>query len=470
MDVLYKLDSLNIPYLPAANKRPAVQWREYLKRPPASGEVEQWRRAGLFDGGIGVVLARYNGLIAVDLDKSEQVDQFQRVGFPDSYSEVTPRGGMHVLYRISAPAEYPAYTAGPRGELAANRFLMIAPSPGYRALTDIGCLRQISHSTCRDLLAYFAPAPAIDLQAEFWRAAQAAQSRNRGLFAAALAGRRAGLTKQQVLQALRDVFINAPAFGRHQPESKRERERECIATITSAFKAYRAAGPGLPTRIREALLQAGADQAARMLDGLLLAGFRPGEQVAIRQVLEAFERRGIPLTERMIRQALQAELAGAPIFETRAASGGRGRPALLYRIPDITLLADACGVKVGGSTPLRPEDLASASSYAQAVHVDLISRAPGRYSLDLLTTRVNRSRRTIRRYNRRAGIRVTQQCETVELRAGTAKYALANVPSGCWLDVDGQRLPPRADLAESLLAAGRRVLLVKQLPNHYSAE
>ncbi len=107
-----------IPILPNASKRPAVRWTEFMGRVASLGEVETWWQNG-HEYGIAVIMGRVSGNVemleiegrACDADSlCEVTNRCDELGVgyildllmgPDGYSEHSPSGGLHLIYRIT---------------------------------------------------------------------------------------------------------------------------------------------------------------------------------------------------------------------------------------------------------------------------------------------------------------------------------------------------------------------------------
>jgi hypothetical protein len=358
MDILYKLDSLNIPYLHnhssavilaaraaleaagiaylpvrvgraggQVKKLPAIpSWKEFKQRPPNEAEVRSWIDADLFSSGIAALLTSYTRLIAVDLDRPECIDAFA-AAFPDlpmTYIERTPRGGLHFLYRLPAGAPYPKKLQSQRGELLADQYVVIAPTPGYGVLCgNVGAIAALDDQQYARLCAFFAnaperphspadgrshaPPPQIASEAvlrAFWRIARETGSRNQGLFRALTAARDGGMSMDEARALLLKPFIGAPHVG-GIVEPDRARAEEFERTLRSAYsrparRSDASASEGLPNAARELLLQ--SDPAlVKFIDAYLNAGLG-GQSVTAKALAAALQTYSASMVEKLLKR------------------------------------------------------------------------------------------------------------------------------------------------------------------------
>lgn len=107
-----------IPILPNASKRPAVRWAEFMGRIPELGEVDAWWANGQ-EYGVALIMGKVSGNAemlefearACDADTLLKVTEACRedgvlhiwdlLQGPNGYSEHSPYGGIHLIYRIS---------------------------------------------------------------------------------------------------------------------------------------------------------------------------------------------------------------------------------------------------------------------------------------------------------------------------------------------------------------------------------
>jgi len=106
-----------IPVLANGTKRPAIEWAEFQARIPELGEISQWWGNGR-EYGLAVIcgsvsgnleMTELEGSVALDATLMAQIDEgfemrgltYVWEGLRQSYSEWTPSGGLHLIYRIS---------------------------------------------------------------------------------------------------------------------------------------------------------------------------------------------------------------------------------------------------------------------------------------------------------------------------------------------------------------------------------
>ena len=143
-----------IPILANQTKRPAFRWSPYQVSIPTLGEVDEWWGNGK-PYGLALICGAVSGNLemcelegrACDgdtlTDISNRMDElgvghvWDLLNSPDGYSEMSPSGGLHLLYRIS-DHEVPGNTKIANGKdglvLAETRghggYVIVAPTPG----------------------------------------------------------------------------------------------------------------------------------------------------------------------------------------------------------------------------------------------------------------------------------------------------------------------------------------------------
>jgi len=107
-----------LPIRADGTKRPPVQWAQYIKEQPSTGEVQRW-----FGNGNGYGLALICGEVSCNLEMLELEgramsqdlisklsvtianhglwDLWAYLNGPNGYSEFSPSGGLHLLYRVN---------------------------------------------------------------------------------------------------------------------------------------------------------------------------------------------------------------------------------------------------------------------------------------------------------------------------------------------------------------------------------
>lgn len=170
---------------------------------------------------------------------------------------------------------------------------------------------------------------------------------------------------------------------------------------------------GVPNSLREALLQQGIGEAALLLDALLLCGYLPKKNFTFQKVFHKLREHGFSFGQGLIRRALNSG-----VFKVVAIyNGRRGRPELLYFMPDMMdLVKQYAGGKIVAMDMLTIPDMQSLKLYRQGLHRQFIRRAPGIYSRRWLGDRLGISRRTTHSYDRAVGIRAICRLRKQNLR------------------------------------------------------
>ena len=229
---------------------------------------------------------------------------------------------------------------------------------------------------------------------------------------------------------------------------------------------------GLPNSLREALLQNDLGEGALLLDVFLLCGYTPNKRLTFRKVHDKLRESGFTLATGLIRRALNSGL-----FKTvTLLNGRRGRPEIQYIMPDITALVQqyARGI-IGVSDELNHADMCSLRLFRQALHREMIRRAPGIYSRRFLAGRLGIGKRTTRNYDLRIGIRAIRRLSKQNLRhnADWRKLLQQGKRGLNWLLIefeDGRTFesPLIAGIADHFMwKEGVNVYFVTQLCNRY---
>lgn len=245
---------------------------------------------------------------------------------------------------------------------------------------------------------------------------------------------------------------------------------------------------GLDNGSREKLLSFKMGYAALVLD-VLLKMWPAGQRFTERQALAQVQLFGIG--RRTLRNALQCVPHRTSVFGTRLFSLAgverpkRGRPAQVYKLPSAAEVARQLSSERTPSDELKPDDLRGLTAYRVALHRELIRRQPDFYTRGWLAGRLGVSKRTVRDYDKRAGIKVTPQI-TYERMYNMIQVANAlsmqkvdtrepyGTPHDRWLeDPTGRRYPLMRDIAKRLLEkhpTGRglpQCFIVYQTANKY---
>lgn len=539
---------------PARAKSPALSsWKPYQSRFATDQELLDWSQSGMAQAS-GIVLGALSGLAVLDID-DPQLDTLFRRCCPDLAETLVVvsgnRGLPHYYFRLPAHlragsrnvtgwnisgADFKAeggYVVAP-GSVIAGRCWQVREDMTPRILSEadlsrleafarlasgkMTAKRAVSDSGASDSVSGGRSRPAkltAAILRRRYRSRAEAIGRNNALFEMTCHARDHGWSEAAVAAALVAAHITQPAPSGHRPEPPHRREAEARATISSAFKREprpvrhleREVVPtGLPNYLREALLQAKQDRLARVLDALLMAGFRPGDRLSPATAYAAIGDMGVG--RNAIYAALKESLPdGRPAFErdtiiappapppAPAAAGPRcaeptqncvlgrvanqgkngsrmGRPQHVHRMPDPVVLCAAYGVEPGFSDPLEQAAFESPAAYRRALHIALLERAPGHYSRGWLSRRLGVSFDTCRRYERHAGVAVEPSFLTWELHQGNVAKVLPDEPEwGQFLaDSKGQRYPALVPLARRLLKAGVQLMFCHQGVNRYGRE
>lgn len=525
---------------PNRSKAAAVDWSVYQRRLPTDAELNNWFLDKKLSG-LAVVCGPVSGLVVLDFDDSACADAFARV-CPDLVQTFTVRSGSrklpHYYYRVPASLSVRTrHTA--QVDLQASGAYVVAP-PTRIAGADweyqsFEALRTLTQGDVARIAAFldawefhvageqdclvgdglpvggdgFSPELSPLRLVRYYQRLASEIGRNNALFRAASLARDCGWSLSAVVDALLDAHVVQLPNGLHTPETPDQRRHEGLRTIDSAFAhpvrirpALAVKVQGLPNSVREWFLQAKQTAAARVLDGLLMAGFRAGVHFTERVACEALRVFGIG--RRAVQSALRAVTPDAqPIFEpvespldppkelAFAAAGAAktetkcffvtgasrvktlgGRPPQHYRMPENARLYRLLRVSPSGSDPLAGDDLRSPDSYRCALHKALIARRPGRHARRWLAARLGVSTWTSRRYDRRCGLVVQpmyaeqpvfwHNLDHLPLLDNPAR------PDGTFLETaDGRRYPPVKGLAAHLLARRQRVVWKSQGWNYY---
>jgi hypothetical protein len=222
---------------------------------------------------------------------------------------------------------------------------------------------------------------------------------------------------------------------------------------------------GLDNGSREKLLDLKMGYAALVLD-VLLKMWPVGQRFTERQALAQVQLFGIG--RRTLRNALQCVPHRTSVFGTRLfplagfERPKRGRPARAYKLPSAAEVARQLSSERTPSDELKPDDLRGLTAYRVALYRELIRRSPGFYTRGWLAGRLGVSKRTVRDYDKRAGIKVTPQITYERMynmiqvaNALSMQKVITRAPYGTphdrWLeDPMGKRYPLMRDIAKRL--------------------
>lgn len=523
-----------------SGKAPAIpSWKAFQRRLPTNQELEHWFTDCGYPA-MGVVLGAVSGLAVIDIDAPELAAMFQQC-FPDLIDTFTVQSGNrglpHYYYQIPTGMSVPSRYGG-GVELRSDGQYVVAPHVSmdgkcWQVVNDVAP-KMLNEIDLRRILHFLDPMTRKNM-AEAGKPGSNAKStripppsttsvtecelsvaglrrrytrlakdlgRNNAMFSVSAFARDHGWSRERVEMALVDVHVFQPPQTSHPPESAHQRRQEAQRTIASVFgrpakpirKYHRSrSGQMLPNTIREKLLQIGLARVARVLDGLLIAGFTSGQTFSAAQAYRAVSPYGIgrntvfdvlktvitesenpspphPPTHNADAAIRCAEQTKPCLFGRVADSvKTRGRPAVRFIMPTIERLCALLGVRVQHGDNLQPEDLKSLASYRAALHAALIRRAPGKYPRNWQAQRLGVSKASCRRYEKRTGIRVQPTFQTWAVTWGNMERIFPDQPEmGHFLEDDkGKRYPPLRVIARRLLAQGKRLLFKSQDANHY---
>lgn len=525
---------------PHAPKISAVDWKPYQSRRASHQQLACW-----FDhdqhAALAIVTGRISNLIVLDFDDPELADEFA-LRFPELTQTRTVESAARHLphYYFSLPPSGAVDSIRARGvDLLSDGRYVIAPPSTFQdvpyTVVRGGLPRPISNAEIRAISQFIRQCGAVTVQtaekgqnapisgnppvesspvqprltttaqvADLYRLLASQIGRNNALFKTAVRARDDGFSQQVTAYTLVDLHASQPAPVSHTPQSYASRQREAHRTIASAFSRPPRKPEitrqrfGLPNAVREAFLQAGQTAVARVLDALLMAGFRSGDLVSERMIRESLKGQ---VGRHSILKSLSATLPDAsPVFaplnpspapptpadaasKTLAASNKKcfllgatkpdktptGRPTTYYAIPHFKYLCHKLDVENKGGDELQPDDILSVRKYRQGMERELFKRSPGMYSRDWLANRLGVSLRTCQRYHRDEHITITPMYHARTINWSTIDHVPDELPPmGTFLlDGAGKRYPALRPIARRLLARGQSVQYFHQLWNDY---
>lgn len=336
--------------------------------------------------------------------------------------------------------------------------------------------------------------------------------RNNALFAGGCYARDLDWSYSQVAGVLVSAHITQAPNGDHPAETTAQRMDEARKTLDSVFKRpanirkrHDKSAVGLSNVVRERLIQVKLDNTARVLDGLFLAGIRPNDVFTAYDAYALLAPMGIG--RNAVYMALASQLEnGQTVFgispqgagsiplpphplhpnaiadkdkstsppqclsgrETNAGKN-RGRPIRQFVMPSNDSLCQRLAVRDMGSDPISRDDLKTPSVYRLALHKALIARAPKPYGRMWQANRLGVHIKTIRRYDKKAGISAIPQFNSQPLNwRNCDKVCPDSVEYGLFVtDETGKRHPAKKRMAHKLLAQKHRLTLHRQTSNYY---
>lgn len=520
---------------PQKAKIATLSWKPYQRRHASDEQISQWFEQDNY-GGVAIVTGRISNLIVLDFDSSQVQYEFEK-RFPDLLDTriVTSanRGLSHYYYAI--PPYINIASKHINGvDLLSNGCYVIAPPTQINAndytIKQGGMPHQLNQHQAQRLEQFFADnlqhpsggcSPQSNDSVEIEHKFQSIKSitleslihlyqhyapqigRNNALFKVACHARDHQMTEVEVAEVLQQIHAQQPTYRLHRPEKEVNRLQEANRTIKSAFRyPPRQPKEQLPTQltnsIREALLKRNLTCVARVLDGLFLKGFQPGDVITKKVVFDTLKGQ---VGKHSILSAFATHFDdGQPIFaqvslpprtpiHTTVANGiakttqnqcslftpsqsdkiAVGRIPTTFCIPDLNALCNMLGVPFTRSDPLTLDDIRQAKTYRQAVHRELIKRRPGMYHRWWLAKRIGVSKRTSQRYDNETVV----QRKPMYIRQTVTWKKLDTIPDdepigGMFLeDEQGKRYPGLRVIAIRLLSQKQWVRYCYQDKNYY---
>jgi len=545
--------------MPDRAKVSAVNWKIFQMRIAPGRLIDHWFEAKKF-GGVGIVTGRISNLVVIDFDSEAcEVDFKQR--FPHLTQtriiQSAGRGLSHYYYHMPQDINLPtlhmegadllsngAYAIAPPTMIDGKSYEIVEGGRAYELtkrdadrLLDFFGTRNDRYTTGQDgsfsivtptLISrndrYAQPSSRshdtkIDTSPEndhrsFFVSSESLvhlyqhyapqMGRNNALFKVACHGRDHQLSKLDVSNVLKGLHAEQLPINGGQQESHQARLREAERTIASAFShpprspIQQEGGIQLTNSIREALLKRGLTCVARVLDGLFLHGFKPGDiitkkivtdtlkgQVGRHSILKSFsamldDNQSIfqvidppprtPSYTSVAKHRLKESNKKCFLFSvSKPDKISGGRTATQFQLPDLNVLCQLLGVPFTRSDPLTKTDIQQANRYRQAVHRELIKRRPGMYYRQWLASRIGVSRRTSQRYDHDAEI----QRQAMIIREPITWDNMAMIPMDEPIDgrfiegKGGKRYPPLRLIAKRLLAQKQTITYCYQDANYY---
>lgn len=533
-----------IPVFGAQNsskmKQCPIKWGRFQHSLPTQADLQNWFLHEGY-GGVAVVCGAVSRLVVLDFDDPDLASEFRHL-FPDLSQTYTVRSGgrglPHFYWRL--PPDLVIASKSIQGaDLRGEGAYVVAPPTcvdsrlwGVENAADV---RMLSKGDLRRVLAFMATAAPISPLARMQTHSRAiappsssdgrpsefrqqlipldelislyhqfaSRGRNNALFKVAVMARDSGWVQHPLAMCL------APIHARQETthgvsEPYQHRYAEAVRTIASVFRRpARKPSSDEPVsfvnnQVREALLQSGQVQAARVLDGLYLSGlsvdgfFTEREacvrlmgygipRAAVLFALSTIAPDGLPLFPPLTPQqtALAAneperlsnscEMSGC----AKRVKNGRGRPPRYYCLPSPETLSARFGVIHRKGDPIRETDLQSPTAYRLALHRELIKRRPGQYPRLWLAARLGISEWTTRRYEKAAEIEAQPMYYAQDITWSNLNALLPEVreaaPMSVFIeDQNGKHYPPVRGIAQRLLKLGYSLRWVQQIANYYA--
>ncbi len=524
---------------PTKFKAAAVKWAGFQRRQPTLTELQNWFLHQQH-GGLAIVCGDVSGLAVLDFDDEALADKFRQLypelaqtrvvrsgkrGLPHFYFHIPQRLRQQGIRSRSAPGvdwQYNGrYVIAPPTPTASGASWVTANDCAPKILSEddlsriMAFLDAASHThpkngssgvssrlcpTHANVVAASDNTTSQDQLVSYYLA-RVAHGRNNALFETCCWLRDCGGTAADATPLV-PVHVRQPPPAGHFTESAEKRRGEALRTIASAFSRPSTARIGakfskVPNSLREAMLRHKQTALLRVLESLVMAGWRAGQLFTRDEVLQVVGKTGIG--DWSLRKALSSVMpndphmlvfpgaANAAVAATKTGAKtpqlnaielsvpkptqNRGRPPKRYQMPDLRTLCVCYGVGWSGGDVLPETALHSASSYRQALHSAMLRRSPGQYYKGWLANRLGISKRTLGRYNRNVGVIVTplyRERRITWKTLGAIPNDLLEYQFGAFLEDDtGKRYPPLVPIARRLLRHKVRFVYKQQLPNHY---
>ena len=518
-------------------------WKTYQSRIPTAHEINDWFVIKEHQA-LGIVLGSVSNLVVLDIDDLQRAQTFIEL-CPDLTETFTVQSGYRQLphYYFHLPSDLNVTSRHKNNvELRSDGQYVVAPNTQINdhvwKITNTQKPRTLTERDLRRILAFMGCIPhlnstkrkkrhtaqnndnVVDVGQAISNTISPVQllrryhalahdgGRNNALFDVARLARDCGWSQAR----LEDVMVMAHEQQQttqiHVRESRSQRRTEALATIASVYSREAQVRPKiekqpfeqLPNAIREKLLQHKLDNVARVLDGLLMAGFKAGQVFSASDVYSAIGHFGIG--RNTVYETLKASVNDNLLFAStsspepptpsanavnrfalitnqcligRVAKAGkiRGRKKQMVVMPSIDELCKRLGITGANVTSgdILPESaLASPRAYRQALHTALIKRAPGQYSRKWQSERLGVSKDSLRRYEKRANVIVQAMYKSWKLGWQDLKNVVPDeLINGHFVeDERGKRYPPILSLIHKLLARGKCLVYKVQVSNFYA--
>ncbi len=519
--------------VPEKAKVAAINWKIFQMRRAPDTFIDHWFECERY-GGLAIVTGRISNLVVIDFD-SESLEEEFRQRFPyllkTRVVKSAERGLSHYYYHMSPDINLSTQRIQ-GADLLSNGAYAIAPptlinGKEYKILQG-GQPYQLTNSDAKHLLNFFknrrnancnkSPEPQLerflDTKTEHCSNNISIESltslyqhyapqigRNNALFKVACYGRDYKLSQHEVKNVLQPLHATQ-SNNKSYLETYESRWNEAHKTIRSAFshppRTIKHSSTQLTNSIREALLKLKLTHVARVLDALFLNGFKSGDLVTKKIVVDALKgqvgRHSIlatftttlnnsstvfetvipsprtPTHTYVANQRQKTTNKKCFLFSTtKSDKNTRGRIPTYFRIPDINVLCQMLGIPFTRSDALQPADIQQARTYRQAVHRELIKRRPSMYHRSWLAQRLGVSRRTCQRYDK--GAQVNRQAMYIRQHITWDKLHILPEKepiNGRFLEGQGgKRYPGLRQIAAQLLAQKQYVSYCYQDVNFY---